>query len=134
VRRYCAALIAGLGLALAGPACGGTEDEPETGAHNLATLEAEVFNRCSFTSCHVGGGAAGLNLEAPIHGKIVNQPSSQFPDLVLVKPGSPGDSYLYVKLTATPPPEGKPMPFGGPLKSADIARVERWILDGALDD
>jgi hypothetical protein len=103
-----------------------------------------IFNRSCATSsqCHGPNGAQNLDLTAGNSiGNTVNVKSTQQLRRVLVRPGDPDDSYLFLKMTAGPPviagtlmPQGCPgNPIGGAVcPSADeISAVEQWIRECA---
>jgi hypothetical protein len=82
--------------------------------------------------------AAGLDLsEGAVYGSLVERPSTQRPEQVLVAPGDPDASYLMCKLRGTcdermgtrMPPPGAP-----DLAASEIAVIEAWIEDGAPID
>lgn len=88
--------------------------------------------------CHAVGmepAAADLDLYDDAFGSIVNEPSSQVPQMMLVSPGAPDQSYLWHKLTGTHLDvggEGEAMPATGvSLDDETLARVEAWIAAGA---
>lgn len=77
----------------------------------------------------------GLDMSAGKgHAALVDRPSQEVKDAVLVKAGDPAASYLWAKLTHTAS-EGKGMPrttFGSKKLPQDhLDLVERWIKDGA---
>ena len=89
-------------------------------------------------SCHQTGAAQqGLNLESGrAYAAIVNHRSAVV-DRVLVVPGSPGSSYLLLKILGTHGEaggKGVRMPMAGDLSSADIQSLRDWIAAGAKDD
>lgn len=51
-----------------------------------------------------------------------------------VKPGNPGNSELYKKITETDPNDRMPPPPNDPLTSAQISLINTWILQGALNN
>src|SRR5262245_25338894 len=63
---------------------------------------------------------------------IVNVPSSIYPGHILVKPLEPQNSFIYQKITTPPPNSGSRMPQIGSLTAAQIDKIRRWILEGAL--
>jgi hypothetical protein len=108
-----------------GPGC------PEVRVHGSATsvsfasdIKPILSNPCGF--CHFW----------PTTSSLVNVPGSFFPSHVLVKPGDPASSLIYIKI-AGPPPAGlgarMPQSFP-PLTAAQIDRFRRWILEGALNN
>lgn len=91
--------------------------------------------------CHSPGGAADLQLipmylrEGESYAAIVNQPSVQLDDVVLVVPGDSASSLLYVKVSSDDPPIGMRMPRYAPVLTEDeIALIREWIDQGALDN
>ena len=106
----------------------------------LSSIQEHVFNQsCALSGCHQGTNApVGLDLSTGnAHANLVDVRSGEVPDLFLVEPGNPDDSYLIIKL------EGSSrmavgtvqMPFGrDPLSSETIAVVRRWITNGAPDN
>jgi len=91
----------------------------------------------SCAGCHDSSpfASAGLSLAGDGWNDIVGVPSDDVPDMFRIRPGSPDDSYLWHKLKGTHLDVGGAgvrMPKGDPaLSSAELADVERWILDGA---
>lgn len=84
-----------------------------------AEIQPIFDRRC--VSCH--GGAAGLWLDRY---ERVMAGSARGP---VVVPGDPEASELYLRITGRRQPA---MPLGGPsLPSEEIARIRRWIAEGA---
>ncbi len=84
--------------------------------------------------CHGGGApSAGLDLTfARAFQEMVGVPSLQRPDLALVEPSAPDDSYLIIKLEGGDDMVGRRMPRGRPARTPDEIDVVRvWIADGA---
>jgi len=118
------------------PACGAGESGAlETDlAPSFAELEGDVFGkRCAFSACH--GEVAprqGMSLmPGSAYDNIVNQPSTEAPELLRVKPGDPEGSYLFQKLSLPTPARGERMPPGQPLEPEVLAAVRSWIAAGA---
>lgn len=113
------------------------EEEDEPSAPTLTEVQAQVFS-ASCTQCHAGSGAPqGLDLsQGNAYSNLVNVASNEVPDLLLVDPGNPDDSYLMIKLRGGDRmAEGtSKMPLGGSLSSDEIDLVSRWIADGAPDN
>jgi hypothetical protein len=100
-----------------------------------AHLEPLVLARC--LGCHNADEAkARLDLEqGKGYGNLVGRPSTQVPSMPLVKPGSPEDSYLWLKLQhTTERGEGMPRTLIGArkLRADELELYRRWIEDGAL--
>lgn len=90
--------------------------------------------------CH--GGATpqeGLTLTGEgVYARLL-EPSSQNPDMPLITPGVPEQSYLYLKLIGDESIVGNPMPYNpltgmGALSEGEIADVLTWITNGAVEN
>ena len=130
--------------------CGGDDDasadampdplciEAETHS-DLDWLQENVFTRscAQFSSCHMGNAlsAGGLNLEeGMLEENVVNVESDLAPEMDIVEPGSPADSYMMVILGefgADDPridPSVGLMPFNNEtLCVQKRAAIGRWI-------
>ncbi len=83
--------------------------------------------------CHASPGAeAGFDvLEEGVYTKLLGL-SSQRPDLRLVEPQKPDESYLWMKLTGA---SGvTQMPPGGSLTQEQLDDINEWITNGALQN
>jgi hypothetical protein len=103
---------------------------------SFAAVVQPIFSS-NCTSCHAGAfPASGLSLEVgAAYANIVNVASTQAPAFSLVAPTDAANSYLYQKITNAPGIIGVPMPFGSyPMASGDIAAIEAWINEGALNN
>jgi mono/diheme cytochrome c family protein len=123
------ASLAVLGLALA---AGATAADVR-----FASTVQPIFD-ANCVSCHQSGAAQqGLNLESgSSYAAIVNHRSTVV-DRALVVPGSPGGSYLLLKVLGTQGEvggKGVRMPMGGDLTAADIQSLRDWIAAGAKND
>ncbi len=107
-------------------------------ASTLAQIQANVFTpQCA--SCHNGSQqpltwppAVPLNLTAGnSFANLVNVPSQEKPNLMLVKPGDPANSYLIQKLEGPTAENLLGMPPAGLLDQATIDQVRSWITSGA---
>lgn len=95
-----------------------------------------IFN--GSCTCHLMGDSG--EMAAPFltlnpgmsHAELVGVSSEQAP-LNRIEPGSPDDSYLYLKVTGNHLPigSGNRMPQIGVLGDSQVALIEAWILDGA---
>lgn len=100
-----------------------------------AHLEPLVIAHC--LGCHEAEDPkAKLVLESGTgYGQLVGRSSVQQPEMVLVDPGDPEASYLWLKLQHTAA-EGKGMPRtptgSKKLRPAELELYRRWIRDGAL--
>jgi len=108
--------------------------DPPPAAGTLAQLQADIFGPIC-AQCHIGGGAPeGLRLDTEQNSFdfLVDQPSSQQPDLLRVEPGNPDDSYLVRKVEGASGITGSQMPQGGPsLSSERMGQIRDWIANGA---
>jgi len=98
-------------------------------------LEPLVIARC--LSCHTTEEPeAQLVLEIGAgYGEMVNRPSTQVPELLMVAPGDLETSYLWNKLTHDVEiGKGMPRTVIGSIKlpEKELAIYRRWIEDGAL--
>ena len=115
-------------------------DNPDEGNSNMIT-ETVTFTQiqnqiltpsCARARCHVGNfPTAGLDLSAGAWDRLVNIPSTEKPELLLVKPGDSNNSFLVHKLTAN---NTNVMPPGNPLDQTLIDSVKSWIDSGALNN
>ncbi|MBK35848.1 MAG: hypothetical protein CME26_10005 [Gemmatimonadetes bacterium] len=100
-----------------------------------------VFDRsCAFVGCHAASDqfppGEGLVLTADRSwGSLVGISSGQISGRVRVAPGLPDSSYLVQKLQGPEGIIGDPMPQGGLfLAGSDLALIELWVEQGALDN
>lgn len=91
--------------------------------------------------CHGGSEPlADLDLAgADAYENLISVPSSQRPDLNLIEPGDPANSYLYMKITGAEGIEGESMPIDplsgeGSLPQDSIDDIYTWIFNGAVLD
>ena len=104
--------------------CDAGPDEP-----TYSDVSSIFDESCGGSACHTDGGEGGgtpldVDLDA-----LVDVPSEQDEDVVLISPGSPDDSYLMRKILGTG--SQSQMPLGGTMSSCDMDTIERWIEDGA---
>ncbi len=86
------------------------------------------------TSCHPGDtGPAGLGLgQGFSYASLVGVPSVEVPSLLRVAPGSPLQSYFFLKINCDTQPIGTQMPQGSPaLSLTQQAFFFDWIRLGA---
>ena len=112
--------------------CASCISSAETVSFNEAVLP--ILNQYCVI-CHLPGAAqADLVLYPDAWSGLVGNSSSQT-DLLLVEPGSPDKSYLYLKLMdkqETAGGSGLQMPFQqGPLDPSQIETIRLWIEQGA---
>ena len=90
--------------------------------------------------CHSGTSPqAGLTLTGEgVYARLL-EASTQNPEMPLITPGVPEESYLYLKLIGDDSIIGNPMPYNpltgmGTLSEAEIADVLTWITNGAVEN
>jgi len=90
-----------------------------------------LIGSCGGELCH-GGLASG----SWPYSTLVNVTAYECSDArLIVKPGAPQASYLIQKLAGVNLCSGVRMPMiGAPLGAADMATLESWICQGALDN
>lgn len=113
-----------------------------TSANDLPALSysEDIFpvlaENCAEGDCHAGPDAwMGLDLsDAASYDLIVGQPSRQRPDVLLIAPYRPADSYLLRKLTGVDI-QGARMAYKKPPLSEELVyQIETWIRQGAPRD
>jgi hypothetical protein len=112
----------------------------------FASIQHEIFEttdsagRTACVNCHTTVGrtspAGGLNLSSNAYANLVNVPSRGRPDLKLVAPGDPENSYIVHKLEGRSDIVGLRMPRNsGPfLTDGQMLIIKRWIELGAPND
>jgi hypothetical protein len=127
------------GTADTGPATETSPTDP-TATGELTTLtevQGQVFTpSCAQSYCHDADAPSTRPRLTPEHayGDLVNQGASGVPGAILVVPGEPTNSYLIMKLQGIPGIDGSQMPLGVNMDPLLITLVEKWILEGALDN
>jgi len=124
----------GAGLDANGQPIGAGDAPPPPLTADFKSIQDNIFTPIC-THCHSGAGAPeGLELDAAnSYALLVGVSSNEDPGQLRVKPGSPDNSYLVLKLQGSPGIVGAQMPFGGPpLPQSTIDVVRQWISDGAL--
>lgn len=109
--------------------------EEELDPESFDALHRDIIQpSCASTEafCHHGQFEPNLSTPALAYGSLVRRPGIELFDRYRVTPGDAGTSLLMDKLlgragVATQMPLGAP-----PLSEDDIARLEKWIADGAL--
>jgi hypothetical protein len=134
-------------------------DEPGDPISFGAQIVPILHRQCADAVCHGRPGAEpylGPSLPAApdahvMWTAIVGVPSATAPELALIEPSAPAESFLVLKiegcqnagaLACTPlmgvmsgMPCGDTMPQAGrPVCNADRALVRRWVLQGALEN
>jgi hypothetical protein len=106
------------------------------------SIQREIFQstdsagRAACVNCHTGRiPNINLNFSAGIdaYALLVNVPSRERPNLMLVAPGDPENSYVIHKLEGRSSIVGLRMPRSGPpyLTDGQIRVIRRWIEIGA---
>ncbi len=110
--------------------------DPDSGATLSGHVQPILDTRCATAGCHGEiAPAAGLDLTAGAsRDNLLEIASTQNPDLSLVTPGNPTNSYLMTKLTSDGF-AGKQMPLGAnALSPEEIDVIKLWISYGAPND
>ena len=99
-------------------------------------LEPVLDANCTNGGCHgLRNAQEGLDLRTGVSwSALVDVPSEQCADRLLVEPGDPDASYLVDKLANRNLCSGTRMPKVAPLSDADIQLISDWISAGAADD
>ncbi len=107
----------------------------EPGASISLTKQVQpIFSAsCGGASCHLGASPNTPDLEpGKAYAALVNQHSTECPQLMQVKPGDPTQSYLAIKIAGSGSCfKGTKMPPGGTLASSDASTITTWITAGA---
>lgn len=112
------------------------EPDPDSGATLSGHVQPIFDARCATPGCHGDiAPAAGLDLTAgAARGNLLEVASTQNPEVDLVTPGNPTNSYLMKKLLEAGF-TGVQMPKGSePLGDAELDTIRLWISYGAPDD
>ena len=97
----------------------------------------EIFTRrgCATSACHGSSsmqGGLGLASAGASFADLVNVASLGNPNVLLIAPNEPVNSYLVQKLEGT---AGARMPIGGAaLDNVDLTNIKNWINNGALNN
>jgi hypothetical protein len=110
---------------------------PEGGGATLSGHVQPIFDQyCAVAGCHAGDVVAeGLDLSAGnARASLVEVMARQNPDVPLVTPLNPTNSYLVTKLVSTGQ-AGKQMPLAAePLGQSELDIIRTWIIQGAPDN
>ena len=133
-------------ISLAAPrgAWGLQESKPDTKPGEAAPKEAgaevsfskdvlALFKEQKCTVCHRGENPSGLDLMDEVAYKSLVNAKTNDKESLMVKPGDPEASYLYVKLIG-PGRDGTIMPPKGKMEDAEINKVRLWIQQGAKNN
>lgn len=115
------------------------ETTQESVSFQIDVAEGIFRQNCTRSGCHGGNSsAAGLSLNPNVaYENIVSVPSTEVSSVNRIEPGDPSQSYLFLKVTGNQTDvggSGATMPLGGSLTEQEIQTLEKWILDGALDN
>ncbi len=116
------------------PGVGG--GEPIDPTATFTRVQNEIFSpTCGAIGCHDSLGQQSSLVLTAGHGfQVVGKPSVEMPQLVLVAPLDPANSYLYRKIVGAGI-TGDRMPQGGPyLTDVQIKLIRDWIRRGAPND
>lgn len=105
-------------------------------APTFANVEQILNNGCAFTGCHGSTnpnpiGQPLILVTGSSYDRLVNAPSAQTSGFMLVRPGLPDSSALYLRITGRGGRARMPF-FGDPLPSDQTDLIRRWIESGAL--
>lgn len=117
-----------------GECVGGACDCPGGVVSYTADIEPLMVAGCTSMGCHgFPMPQDGLDLrEGAGYASMINVPSDQCGERMLVAPGQPSESYLLSKMTGTDLCMGGQMPKGDPPWSAEqIELLSSWICQGA---
>jgi hypothetical protein len=111
------------------------EPDPDSGATFSGHVQPILDTRCATQGCHGSvAPAADLDLTEGVARDSLLLPSTQNPDIPLVTPGNPTNSYLMTKLTGDGF-AGQRMPLGAAaLSQEELDVVRLWISYGAPAD
>jgi hypothetical protein len=115
---------------------GGGGGDPIDPTATFTRVQTEIFSpTCGAIGCHDPlGQQESLVLTTGRGYQVVNKPSLEMPQLALVAPLDPANSYLYRKIAGSGI-TGDRMPQGGPfLTDAQIKLIRDWIRRGAPND
>ena len=103
----------------------------QSGGSALESKVIRIFEEnCTTAGCHTGTAPMmGLKLTGDeFYARTIDQPSTEKPQLMRVKPGEPDSSYLVMKIVGAPGIIGSRMPFGrDPLTDEEIATIVEWV-------
>lgn len=139
MRKFVLICVLALSFA-AGVVFAGQDEEPDTTGVEPVENELDVMVRgifgqsCASSTCHGGDHPkAGLSLEAEdIPENMIDVPSVQNSEYMLIDTVYPSSSYLLLKITGGEGMKGKKMPvMAKPLSDEDIKAIESWIREFA---
>ena len=134
--RFWIALFVFALLPLSFVACGSpTATCGETGVSFKSCVQPILAKSCAGNGCHgAASPSLGLTLTENAVANSVGKASKQDATKMIVKAGDAENSWLLIKLKASPP-VGQQMPSGGAgLPAAYIKLIETWVKEGAKDN
>lgn len=127
---YLTGIVLILGMAF-GPATAHAQDPSELDMEVLEERVMTTFEQtCARAGCHSGPNPQqGMSLTPEqFYESIVDEPSTEMPELKRVHPGKPDSSYLVMKIEGHPDIVGTQMPFTGEKLSEDeVQEIRTWI-------
>jgi hypothetical protein len=110
--------------------------EPSATPPSFAQVQDVFTRRCATPTCHVGPAASqGLNLQdGRAYDALLNRPSTEKRNAVLVQPGSLKRSYLARKVLGKGIVLARMPVDVRPLDPADVYTLLSWIQNGAPGD
>lgn len=111
---------------------GSTSGEPVDYAGDIQP----IWDARCVAGCHTPGGSkAAIPLDSSVsYDTLVGKPSVQLPSMNMVEPSDLNASYLWHKLKDQQGDvngSGASMPLGSTLSADELAKVKKWIEDGA---
>ena len=98
----------------------------------FADVLAVLTTRCGCHNNAMPPAGLAFNTGADAVYAALLEPSTQVPDVKRIVKDSPGQSYLFQKLSLSGPAKGERMPKGNaPLEAEKVQPILRWILAGA---
>jgi hypothetical protein len=109
------------------------DDETEDDTASALSFATDVWPIIDAScGCHKSANhQSGLDMrERFAYASLVSTPATQDGNILRVAPGSPDQSYLFLKITGMAA-HGSTMPPSGNLSQTNIDTIEQWIEDGA---
>lgn len=110
--------------------------DPVLQATDYFTKEVYPILKTNCSGCHGDNGieySKSMKMSSALNffNTTVGKPSDSIPGKTLIVPKSLENSYLYQRIISTEVKRGGRMPLGSALSSSDIAKIAKWITDGA---
>lgn len=141
MKRYILVCVLALSF-LAGVVIAGQDEEPDTTGtepveNELDVMVREIFgNSCAASTCHGGDHPKEeLSLEADnIPENMIDVPSEQNSEYMLIDTIDPSSSYLLLKITGGEGMKGKKMPImAPPLSDEEVKAIMTWVREFASE-